>query len=79
MDEYNRGIDPELRQYFKKILKSLIYLVVWFFLMAIVGLYLGWGLFHGAIRWFNVVFYIIMLASLAWVLYRLYRLWVLKR
>ncbi|HWJ29069.1 MAG TPA: hypothetical protein VNS32_21170 [Flavisolibacter sp.] len=75
MDEYNSGMDPELIRYFKKIMNSFSVLILWLLSMATLGLFFGFGIIYNYVHWYNVLFYVIFLASLGGMVYYLYRTW----
>lgn len=75
MDEYNYGIDPAVRVYFKKIIRSFIAGLLWMISMVISGLYFKAAVIEDGIQWYNVVFYIVFLVSLVWLVRFFYKCW----
>ena len=75
MDEYNTGMDREVKIYFRKILKSFGIGLFWLMLCVIVGLFLKLGHVQNAWRWQNTVFYLLLLLSLAVVIRYMYKIW----
>lgn len=75
MDEYNQGMDPAVRRYFKQIIRSFIAGLVWMILMVITGIYLKAGVIEDGLKWYNIVFYVFFLASLLWLIRFFYRCW----
>lgn len=68
-------MDPEIAKYFKKILNSFSMGLIWMLAASIFGLYFGLALFNDSLQWYNVVFYICFLLSLAGLLWYFYRVW----
>ncbi|HEX6333416.1 MAG TPA: hypothetical protein VFZ78_04260 [Flavisolibacter sp.] len=75
MDEYNTGWDPEIRRYFRKILNSFSVGAFWLLALATAGIFFELGIVNAGLQWYNVVFYVVALASLAAVLLYFYRVW----
>ncbi|HEU4472417.1 MAG TPA: hypothetical protein VFR58_15095 [Flavisolibacter sp.] len=75
MDQYNSGIDPEVKRYFKKIIQSFSVGLSWLLIVCTAGLFFRLGLIKEGVRWYNIFFYLLFLASFAWVIRYLYKLW----
>lgn len=75
MDEYNSGMDPEIRTYFRKIINSLSFLVLWLMFVLGIGLYFDLGRISGKLDWFNIVFYLLALISFYFLVRYLLRTW----
>lgn len=75
MDEYNTGMDPEVKRYFRKIMNSFGAGMLWLILMAVLGLYFRMGYFVNGLDWYNGIFYFIFFASLFFLLRFFYNLW----
>lgn len=75
MDEYNTGMDPEVKQYFRKIVKSFTAGLVWMIAVSTSGIFFRLGYVRDGARWYNIVFYIFSLVSLFMMLRYLYNLW----
>lgn len=75
MDEYNQGMDPQMKTYFKKILSSFSYGALWMLLMTTTGFYFGWAIIDGQVRWYNIAFYVLFIITLILLLRLLYRKW----
>jgi hypothetical protein len=71
MDEYNSGMDPEVRRYFRKILNSFSWGALWLIGIATMGIFFQLGIVTNGIRWYNILFYLILILSL-WLLIRYY-------
>ena len=78
MDEYNTGMDPEMKAYFQKVMKSFGVVSLWLLLMMTLGLYLRLGYFTNGLDWYNVVFYLVFLLTLILVLRFLFKVWKKK-
>ena len=76
MDEFDRGgFDPEVTKFFKKIVSSFSFGMIWMLVMSIAGLYFRLALVDESVRWYNVVFYFVFLATLFVLIRYLYRTW----
>ena len=75
MDEYNTGMDPEVKRYFRKIIKSFSAGLLWLLAMAVLGLFLKMGYFPYGLDWYNGIFYFLFFASLAFLLRFFYKVW----
>jgi ABC-type bacteriocin/lantibiotic exporter with double-glycine peptidase domain len=75
MDEYNQGMDPEIKRFFKKIINSFSIGLLWLLSMFTAGLFFDLGITHNGIKWYNIVFYIIALLSFIALLFYFYRIW----
>jgi hypothetical protein len=75
MDEYNTGMDPEIKLYFRKIMKSFSVCFLWLMVFTISGLFFKLGYIQNGIQWHNALFYGLLLLSLAGVLWYLLKTW----
>ena len=75
MDEYNSGMDPEVKRYFRKIINSFSAGLLWLVVIATAGIFFRLGEMGNGIHWYNIVFYISLIASLFFLLRYYYRLW----
>lgn len=75
MDEYNSGMDPEVKRYFRKIINSFSAGLLWLVVIATAGIFFRLGEMGHGIHWYNIVFYILLVASLFFLLRYYYRLW----
>ena len=75
MDEYNRGWDPEVKKYFRKIVYSFVFGFLWMFTFSIAGFYYELAITHGHFRWYNLLYYLLLVVSLAFLLRYLYVAW----
>lgn len=75
MDEYNRGMDPEIKRYFKKIIHSFSLGALWLLVIATAGLFFGLGIPADGVKWYNIVFYVVAGASFVGLLYYYYKRW----
>jgi hypothetical protein len=75
MDEYNSGIDPEVKQLFKKILQSFSWGALWLLVIATSGIFFGLAIVNNGIRWYNILFYLVFISSLFLLVRYLYKEW----
>jgi len=71
----SQGMDPEVKKYFRKIIYSLSFGLLWMTLNVMAGIYWGFGLIEGHLKFSNLLFFCWMLASLGLLLYYYYRTW----
>lgn len=75
MDEYNSGMDPGVKRYFRKIINSFSIGAMWLLSIATAGLFFGLGFAAEGLQWYNIVFYIIAIVSFIFLLIYFYRVW----
>ena len=75
MDEYNTGMDPEVKRYFRKIINSFSVGLMWLLSVATAGLFFSLGIAREGIRWYNIVFYLVAGISFAGLIYYYYKVW----
>ena len=68
-------MDPDVLKYFKKIMNSFSVGLLWMLAVSWAGLGYGMALFNGIVHWYNIVFYLLFLTSLAGLLWYYYKLW----
>ena len=69
------GMDPELKKYFRKIINSFSLGFLWILCMSTAGLYFKLALISGNIQWYNIIFYLFLIASFAGLLWYYYKVW----
>jgi hypothetical protein len=57
MDEYDQGMDPEVKRYFRKIINSFSFGLLWMIAVATIGLFLGFAIPEGGWHTANYIFY----------------------
>jgi hypothetical protein len=76
MDEYeDSGLDDETRRYFSRIISSFFTGLFWMLVMSMLAFYFGLAVPDGRLRWYNILFYVLFLLSLAWLIRYFYRKW----
>lgn len=75
MDEYNSGMDPEIKRYFRKILNSFSWGALWLLSIATSGIFFRLGIVSNGIQWYHVLFYVILIASLFFLMRYYYKSW----
>ena len=78
MDEYNTGMDPEMKRYFRKIMNSFAAGLFWLLMMVTAGLFFGLGIAKNGLRWYNILFYLVFLVTFALLARYFYRVWTRK-
>lgn len=69
------GWDPEVKRYFRKIMNSFIYGLLWMLASATAGFYFKLALPAGALQWYNVLFYCLFAGSFLGLVWMYYRMW----
>ena len=69
------GTEPDIKEFFSKIIKVVTALVVWSIITMFFGLYLEWAHIYGRFNILNGIFYIWFLASFTGLIYFFYRVW----
>lgn len=75
MDEYNSGMEPEVKKYFRKIMNSFFMGLLWLLTVVTAGLYFRLGLPEEGLHWYNILFYAAFLASFFLLLRYFYKTW----
>ena len=78
MDEYNRGMNPEVKRYFKRIINSFSLASMWLLSVSTAGLFFQLAIIKKGIQWYNILFYFLAITSLVILLLYLYKLWSKK-
>ncbi len=75
MDEYSTGMDPEVKSYFKKIMKTFSVGLLWMMVVGTAGFFFGLAIIRGSLRWYNIVFYSLFLLTLFAIILFFYKVW----
>jgi ABC-type spermidine/putrescine transport system permease subunit I len=75
VDEYNRGMDPEVKIYFRKIIKSFVVGMVWFLFISTLAFSFKMAYIKESVSWQNIVFYVLLLITLTAMIYYLLKVW----
>jgi hypothetical protein len=68
-----QGWDPEVRKYFRKVMSTIGYGLLWMMAVLTAGLY--FGLAHHPVTMYSVIFYIAFAVTLFLLLRYYYRVW----
>ena len=79
MDEYNTGMDPEVKKYFRKIMNSFSVGLIWMMTIATAGLFFRLGEIRNGIKWYNIFFYALFLLSFLALIFYFYKVWNKKK
>lgn len=69
------GWDPDVKKYFRKVLNSISWGLIWMMAMVTAGIYFQFGDSGQHPLIFTILFYVILLGSLLLLLYYYYRTW----
>lgn len=75
MDEYNTGMDPEIKRLFRKILNSFSWGALWLVGIASLGIFFQLGFVKDGVHWYNILFYLFLISSLLILLRYYYKVW----
>ena len=78
MDEYNSGMDPEIKLYFQKIMKSFTAILLWMMVFPTAGLFFKLGYLNKGWHWYNVLFYLLLLLGSILLLRFFFKVWQKK-
>ena len=74
-DESNMGLDPEVKKYFRKIINSFSFFMLWMLVVSTAGFYFNLADIYGRWQWYNVVFYVGATLLFVLLIRFLYRTW----
>lgn len=75
MDEYNIGMDPEVKKFFRKIINSFSWGALWLLSIATLGIFFHLGIVRDGLKWYNILFYFVFVVSLFLLLRYYYHAW----
>ena len=75
MDEFNRGMEPEVKRYFRKIIRSFTAVSFWLLGTTTAGFYFGLAIVNDALRWYHLVYYVLVAGGLVLLIFYLYKTW----
>jgi hypothetical protein len=70
-----QGWDPDVKKYFRKILNSISFGLIWMLASATAGLYFELAYTNGKPVIYTIIFYVFMLGTLALLVRYLYKTW----
>jgi hypothetical protein len=70
-----QGWDPEVKNYFRKILNTISFGLIWMMTMAALGLYFGFAYTNGKSIIIPILFYSFMAITLFFLIRFLYKTW----
>jgi len=73
MHEMEQQFDPDVRNFFIRILNAISWIVLWFVVFSFTGLYLGMAL-GGNKLWVTLIFYTVFIISTIFIGRRIFRL-----
>lgn len=79
MDEFSRGMEPEVKRYFRKIIRSFTAASFWLLGSATAGFYFKLAIINDGVRWYNILFYALSAVGLCFLLFYLYKVWGMKQ
>lgn len=73
--EHEQGMDPEIKQFFRRIINTLSFGMLWLMAVATAGIYFKLAWQEGRPVVYTVLFYIVAAASLFFLLRYYYQIW----
>jgi hypothetical protein len=68
-------MEPELKLFFSKIIRSLSMGILWLLINMTLGIFFDFGFIHSGISLANILFYIFMLVTLYGLIWYLLKVW----
>ena len=68
-------MEPGIKEFFKRLVTTISFLVLWMAINIAIGIKFGYGFFEDSIHWYNIVFYVWVIVSLAALIWFYTRLW----
>jgi hypothetical protein len=68
-------MEPEVREFFKRIVMSLSLLILWMMINLTLGIKLNFAFIETKIRWYNITFYVWLMASLTVLIWLFLKIW----
>jgi NADH:ubiquinone oxidoreductase subunit 3 (subunit A) len=69
------GMEPEIRDFLKTVLKTISAGMLFLIFHMTVGLYFNWAFYQENIRIGNIIYYFILAGSFFYILFYLYNIW----
>lgn len=69
------GIEPETRDFLKRIIQTVSMGMLFLLVHMTVGIYFNWAFFEDTIRTGNIIYYLFFVGSLIALVYYYYRMW----
>lgn len=68
-------MEPEVRAFLVKIVKSMSIAILWMLLNMTFGIFFDFGFIHSSVTIANIIFYIFLLGSLSALIWYLLKIW----
>lgn len=68
-------MEPGIKEFFKRLVTSISLLVLWMMINMVLGIKFNLGFFEEHVQWFNIVFYIWLVASLIALIWVYKKIW----
>ncbi|MEP6464770.1 MAG: hypothetical protein ABJB05_00630 [Parafilimonas sp.] len=68
-------MEPEIREFFRRVLLSICLLIIWMAVNMVAGVKFSLAFYEDKIQWYNIVFYIWVIASLAAAIFAYRKIW----
>ncbi len=68
-------MEPGIREFFKRIVTTISLLILWLMINVTLGIKYNYAFFETSIRWFNIVFYIWLIASFTAFIWGCIKIW----
>ncbi|MBA2746837.1 MAG: hypothetical protein H0U44_11475 [Flavisolibacter sp.] len=79
MEEFNSGMEPEVRRYFRKIINTISYGVLWLMTIVAAGLFFDLAGIKNGIHWYNIIYFAVALISFLLLIFYFYKTWSEKK
>ena len=68
-------MEPGIREFFKRIVATVSLLILWMMINVTIGIKYNLAFFDTSIQWYNIVFYIWLIASFAALIWLCFKIW----
>ena len=68
-------MEPGIKEFFKRLVTSISLLVLWMMINLVIGIKYNCGFIEDKVHWYNIVFYIWLVASLIVLIWTFKKIW----
>lgn len=68
-------MEPEIREFFKRLVTTISLLALWMAVNVTIGIKYNYAFFEDSIHWYNIVFYIWLIATFVALIWFYKKLW----
>ncbi len=68
-------MEPEIREFFKRLVTTISLLILWMAVNVTIGIKYNYAFFEDSVHWYNIVFYIWLIATFVALIWFYKKLW----